>query len=89
MASRSRRLQCPECRQYANMKVEDLPKNVLLNRLLENMKKPNSPTPVSSAAQQVASETTGKQKEAAQTKEEVILVPYAKALFDFPGGSKE
>lgn len=94
VASRSNKhsFHCPECRQPTNMRVEDLPKNVLLNRLLENMKnlKSNSPTPVtSSTAPQIAESSGKQQKEASQTKEEIILVPYAKALFDFPGGTKE
>jgi hypothetical protein len=56
---------------------------------MKNLKS-NSPTPVtSSTAPQIAESSGKQQKEASQTKEEIILVPYAKALFDFPGGTKE
>lgn len=85
LASRSKELHCPECRQLVNKKVEELPKNVLLIRLLETLKKPNPP-PAGSSTTTNPSES---QAESTQTKEEVILVPHAKAAFDFSGTAKE
>lgn len=86
LASRSKELHCPECRQLVNKKVEELPKNVLLIRLLETLKKPNPPPAGSSTTTTNPSES---QAESTQTKEEVILVPHAKAAFDFSGTAKE
>lgn len=41
--STKRELRCPECRTLVEIRVEDLPTNILLIRLLEGLKNANNP----------------------------------------------
>ncbi|XP_015834928.1 E3 ubiquitin-protein ligase SH3RF1 isoform X4 [Tribolium castaneum] len=84
-------LRCPECRILVNSKVDDLPPNVLLMRILEGMKnnavpKKQQRAPKSIQAPAVHHTPVHQQQKINNNKTSPQLVPhqpYAKALYDY------
>ncbi|XP_050307708.1 E3 ubiquitin-protein ligase SH3RF3 isoform X3 [Anthonomus grandis grandis] len=92
---RHKELRCPECRIIVTTKIEDLPPNVLLMRLLEGMKnsgvvpppkrapKPNKSPSQHSTVQNLAQQHLVERSNNKHSGHVIPHQPYAKALYDY------
>ncbi|XP_049878265.1 E3 ubiquitin-protein ligase SH3RF1 [Pectinophora gossypiella] len=76
-------LRCPECRILVEAKVEELPPNVLLMRILEGMKNSAPRKPLGIGQRTLRSGHSQAQQGAQQSHKEKQLPPYARAMYDF------
>lgn len=72
-------LRCPECRIVVDTKVEELPPNVLLMRILEGMRN-SGPKRIGASGQRTS---TRGHSQAQQAQENKQLTPHARAMFDY------
>ncbi|XP_013171667.1 PREDICTED: E3 ubiquitin-protein ligase SH3RF1-like isoform X1 [Papilio xuthus] len=75
-------LRCPECRVLVEAKVEELPPNVLLMRILEGMKN-SAPRKVSVVQRTPRSGHSQPQTQQGARTEAKQLPPHARAIYDF------
>ncbi|XP_013141306.1 PREDICTED: SH3 domain-containing RING finger protein 3-like isoform X2 [Papilio polytes] len=75
-------LRCPECRVLVEAKVEELPPNVLLMRILEGMKN-SAPRKISVVQRAPRSGHSQSQTQQGARTEAKQLPPHARAIYDF------
>ncbi|KAL4709226.1 hypothetical protein ACJJTC_010526, partial [Scirpophaga incertulas] len=76
-------LRCPECRILVEAKVEELPPNVLLMRILEGMKNSTPRRPVAAGHRKVGHGTIQLQQGAQTRADCKQLPPHARAMYDY------